>query len=193
MCTQLLAFDLFTPQSPPHADRDSLSFTRSLIFYGSGSVTPEHATAAKYVEEARSLRKKYFRGRGVHCSLVAHTPTAAAVTVDETSAKACADAIAAAAANGETGDDRKKSSAGSNLEEPLPDVTKQQSSEGTAPPPCLEYVFGNDGVVEVYNATDFRRTENLVAVPSLASFVADYRRLVELASSGAMRSFSFQR
>ena len=47
--------------------------------------------------------------------------------------------------------------------------------------------------MEIYEASDFRRTNNLITVPDLASFVADYKRLVEMASSGAMRSFSFQR
>eukprot|EP01082_Thalassiosira_pseudonana_P013982 g12223.t1.3.5e17418b g12223 g12223.t1 contig6:1483394-1485084(+) len=50
-----------------------------------------------------------------------------------------------------------------------------------------------NGVVEIYEASDFRRTNNLVTVPSLESFVTDYQRLVEIASSGAMRSFAFQR
>jgi AMP deaminase len=63
----------------------------------------------------------------------------------------------------------------------------------TATPSQLEYVFGPDGVVEIYESSDFRRTKNLVKVPSLANFVDDYQRLVEMASSGAMRSFSFQR
>ena len=57
----------------------------------------------------------------------------------------------------------------------------------------LEYVFGSSGVAEIYRASDFRRTNNLVAVPPLESFVADYNRLVEVAASGALRSFSFQR
>ena len=57
----------------------------------------------------------------------------------------------------------------------------------------LEYVLGQDGVVEIYESSDFRRTNNLVKIPSLSTFVDDYQRLVEMASSGVMRSFSFQR
>lgn len=113
--------------------RESLSFTRSLVFYGNGSVTPEHETAAKYIEEARALRKKYFMGDGVQCQL-----------------------------------------------------SKEKNGK-------FEYVFSSTGVCEVYDASDFRRTNNLVAVPPLESFVTDYQRLVEISSSGAMRSFSFQR
>jgi AMP deaminase len=60
-------------------------------------------------------------------------------------------------------------------------------------PTHLEYVFGPDGVVEIYESSDFRRTQNLVQVPPLSTFVDDYQRLVEVSSSGAMRSFCFQR
>eukprot|EP00985_Skeletonema_marinoi_P011357 scaffold5397_cov126-Skeletonema_marinoi.AAC.4 len=115
--------------------RESLSFTRSLVFYGNGSITPEHETAAKYIEEARALRKKYFMGDGVKCQL-----------------------------SKENGKSNK-----------------------------YEYVFSSTGVCEIYDASDFRRTNNLITVPSLESFVKDYQRLVEISSSGAMRSFSFQR
>ena len=43
--------------------RDTLSFTRFLMFYGEGSATEEHETACKYIIEAREIRKKY-HGRG---------------------------------------------------------------------------------------------------------------------------------
>ena len=105
------------------------------MFYGNGSITPEHETAAKYIEEARALRKKYFEGEGVKCQLSAEN---------------------------------------------------EKSNK-------FEYVFSPTGVCEIYNASDFRRTNNLITVPSLESFVKDYQRLVEISSSGAMRSFSFQR
>ena len=42
--------------------RENLSFTRSLIFYGAGAVTPEHVKACKNIEACRALRKKYFGG-----------------------------------------------------------------------------------------------------------------------------------
>ena len=57
----------------------------------------------------------------------------------------------------------------------------------------FEYVFSSTGVCEIYDSSDFRRTNNLITVPPLESFVTDYRRLVEISSSGAMRSFCFQR
>jgi len=75
-------------------------------------------------------------------------------------------------------------------------TTKQPSSSPTPPPATatpLEYVFGLSGIVEIYHASDFRRTANLVSIPPLPTFVANYTRLVEMISSGAMRSFSFQR
>ncbi len=131
-CTHLSSF---TQKDGNWPHRESLSFTRSLVFYGDGSVTPEHETAAKYIEEARALRKKYFMGDGVKCQL-----------------------------SGDNGKLKK-----------------------------FEYVFSSTGVCEIYDASDFRRTNNLITVPSLDSFVKDYQRLVEMSSSGAMRSFSFQR
>jgi hypothetical protein len=45
-------------------ERDALSFTRSLVFYGTGAITNEHVTASKFIMEARALRKKYRGGRG---------------------------------------------------------------------------------------------------------------------------------
>lgn len=150
----------------PH--RESLSFTRSLIFYGSGSITPEHETAAKNIEEARLLRKKYHGGNGVACLFEKKKVSAVSV-----------------AASSENGVDEKETSAVRDANE-----APEQPTD-TSPP--LEYVFGPNGVVEIYEASDFRRTNNLVTVPSLESFVTDYQRLVEIASSGALRSFAFQR
>lgn len=93
---------------------------------------------------------------------------------------------------GENADDQKPSASeqgkSSSAKQPAP-----SSSDTTTYSPRLEYVFGSNGIVEIYEATDFRRTNNLITVPDLTSFVADYQRLVEMASSGAMRSFSFQR
>ena len=38
--------------------RDTLSFTRSLIFYGSGAVTHENERACKDIQECRQMRQK---------------------------------------------------------------------------------------------------------------------------------------
>lgn len=95
--------------------------------------------------------------------------------------------------NGENVEDDRKPSASEQKESSSATEhpsSNEVSSSSTTP---LEYVFGNNGVVEIYEATDFRRTNNLITVPPLSSFVADYQRLVEMCSSGAMRSFSFQR
>jgi len=44
--------------------RDTLSFTRSLVFYGAGSITEESELACSHIQECRSLRQKYFGGKG---------------------------------------------------------------------------------------------------------------------------------
>jgi len=51
--------------------RDALSFTRSLVFYGAGAVTEEHEQACRYIEEARTMRKKYNGGGGTRNELCA--------------------------------------------------------------------------------------------------------------------------
>ena len=105
--------------------------------------------AARNIQEARLLRKKYFGGEGVSSSSSqltfdsSVTPTAAATTTMDSSS--------------------------------------------------LEYVFGTDGVVEIYSASDFKRTHSLISVPPLSTFITDYHQLISMISSGAMRSFSFQR
>ena len=45
--------------------RESLSFTRSLVFYGAGSITSEHERACAYVQEARVFRQSYFGGNHI--------------------------------------------------------------------------------------------------------------------------------
>lgn len=44
--------------------RETLSFTRSLIFYGAGSITKESEVACAHIQEARHLRHKYYGGKG---------------------------------------------------------------------------------------------------------------------------------
>ena len=51
-------------EGQPWPKRDALSFTRSLVFYGSGSVTGEHEVACRYIEEARDMRRRYEGGGG---------------------------------------------------------------------------------------------------------------------------------
>lgn len=159
--------------------RESLSFTRSLIFYGSGSITPEHEMAAKCIEEARSLRKKYYGGRGVKSTLDSKELN---VTFDISGDSASAVTV-------ENGQEDKKPSAKEQSKTSSQSPNKQSTLDTTR----LEYVFGQNGIVEIYEASDFRRTNNLITVPDLQTFIKDYQRLVEMASSGAMRSFSFQR
>jgi AMP deaminase len=49
-------------EGQPWPYRDTLSFTRSLTFYGAGAVTHEHEHACKNIQEARALREKYVGG-----------------------------------------------------------------------------------------------------------------------------------
>ena len=44
--------------------RETLSFTRNLIFYGAGSITPEHERACQLIQQARALRQTYCNGHG---------------------------------------------------------------------------------------------------------------------------------
>jgi AMP deaminase len=144
------------------------------VFYGNGSITTEHEEAAKYIEEARAMRKKYYDGHGVKCALekqkLNRNSTGSSDTVDKVKTVMFDDSVEKAV-------DEMKTAAAGKEEAPI----------------HLEYVFGPDGVVEIYQSSDFRRTKNLVQVPSLSDFVDDYQRLVEMSSSGAMRSFCFQR
>jgi len=133
-------------------ERDALSFTRSLVFYGTGAVTEEHVMACQYIEEARDKRKKYFGTSQKHHD--------------------------------------------SSEDVPLQNIKQVLESNAN-----VEYSFGAGGVVELYSEfdtaehaldSDSQRT-NLCPVPNVAEFVKDYKRLVHIASDGAMRSYSFQR
>lgn len=130
------------------------------------------------------MRKKYHGGRGVKSSLDKRKKKKKSAVTFEDRNVAKKEGSADTDMNNNDGD--KKPSA---LE---PTETDQSPSKDTTSP-RLEYVFGQNGIVEIYESTDFRRTNNLITVPDLPTFVADYQRLVEMASSGAMRSFSFQR
>ena len=55
------------PEGQDWPYRDTLSFTRSLIFYGAGAVTREHERACQYINEARGFRKKYCGQGGIKC------------------------------------------------------------------------------------------------------------------------------
>ena len=48
----------------PWPYRDTLSFTRTLIFYGAGSITHESERACQQIQEAREMRQKYCGGNG---------------------------------------------------------------------------------------------------------------------------------
>lgn len=48
----------------PWPYRDTLSFTRTLIFYGAGSITHESERACVQIQEARELRQKYYGCNG---------------------------------------------------------------------------------------------------------------------------------
>lgn len=44
--------------------RETLSFTRSLVFYGAGSITAESEEACAHIQRCRSMRQKYQGSRG---------------------------------------------------------------------------------------------------------------------------------
>jgi AMP deaminase len=50
-------------------EREALSFTRSLVFYGTGAVTEEHEEACRYILEARQLRMKYIGHQGTETAI----------------------------------------------------------------------------------------------------------------------------
>jgi hypothetical protein len=55
------------PEGQDWPYRDTLSFTRSLMFYGAGAVTHEHERACQYIKEARGFREKYCGQSGIRC------------------------------------------------------------------------------------------------------------------------------
>lgn len=57
------------PKDDIWPERDELSFTRSLVFYGTGAITPEHEEACNSIMEARAMREKYQGGRGTVLNL----------------------------------------------------------------------------------------------------------------------------
>jgi AMP deaminase len=52
--------------------RETLSFTRSLVFYGAGSITSESEVACQHIQSARYLRQQYFGGTGTTIQNAAH-------------------------------------------------------------------------------------------------------------------------
>jgi hypothetical protein len=123
----------------PWPYRETLSFTRNLIFYGAGSITAEHETACQHIQEARTLRQQYQGGKATR-------------VVDGA---------------GRGGD--------------LLLATSNRLTSTMRP----------NGVAEIYD--DHNSHTNLVVVPSIDDFAADYKRLEEICKKGAMRSFCFQR
>jgi hypothetical protein len=57
-------------QNPSEEDAAGLTFTRTLMFYGYGSVTEENVQACTLLQEGRTFRKKYIGGAGVNASLL---------------------------------------------------------------------------------------------------------------------------
>lgn len=112
--------------------RETLSFTRSLIFYGAGFITEETELACRCIQEARALRQKYCGGSGIKI------------------------------------------------------VNEEFLSGGS-----VSFRMGQSGVAEVFAVDEPELL--LIQVPQVEDFHADYNRLVELVSEGAMRSFCFQR
>lgn len=55
----------------------------------------------------------------------------------------------------------------------------------------VTFAFGNEGIVELFHPE--RPGESLCTVPTIDDFYVDYKRLSEIVSDGAMRSYAFQR
>lgn len=115
------------PKDDIWPERDALSFTRSLVFYGTGAITTEHEEACHSIMEARAMREKYQGGRGTVLNLTKESEQSCQIV---------------------------------------------------------------HGVFEIFGAD---KKKNLVQVPNIENFVKDYRRIVEITSTGAMRSFCYQR
>eukprot|EP00520_Triparma_pacifica_P006083 CAMPEP_0118651528 /NCGR_PEP_ID=MMETSP0785-20121206/10834_1 /TAXON_ID=91992 /ORGANISM="Bolidomonas pacifica, Strain CCMP 1866" /LENGTH=810 /DNA_ID=CAMNT_0006543987 /DNA_START=233 /DNA_END=2662 /DNA_ORIENTATION=+ len=59
---------LGSPGSSDLSGPTALSFTRTLMFYGHGAITEENVAACVLLQEARTLRKKYFSQKGCNYS-----------------------------------------------------------------------------------------------------------------------------
>lgn len=58
----------------------------------------------------------------------------------------------------------------------------------------ITFKMGQDGIFQLFAKEDSKQQTNLIkGIPTLQEFVKDYSHLVKMASSGEMRSFSFQR
>lgn len=55
----------------------------------------------------------------------------------------------------------------------------------------VTFAFGKDGIVQLFHPG--HPDESLCTVPTIDDFYVDYKRLVEIVSDGAMRSYAFQR
>jgi AMP deaminase len=128
--------------------RETLSFTRNLVFYGAGSITVEHETACRRVQEARKMRQQYQGGKATQVVLL--TSSALTWTMRP-------HGVAEIYADSTVDDDPSTIAA----------ATAATTTKTTGP--------------------------NLVVVPTIDDFVADYKRLEAISKEGAMRSFCFQR
>ena len=59
--------------------------------------------------------------------------------------------------------------------------------------PPISYRFGSDGILELFAKDDNDQKSPLITLPDIDSFIQDYERLVHIATSGSLRTFSFQR
>ena len=149
-------------------ERDALSFTRSLIFYGTGAITEEHELATKHIQEARAMRRKYLGGGGTKVN-----PEFVKLAREGKLKHAF----------GEDGVVELY------LREDVNAIVdgKLESSIGGSN-------FGRVGETAVYNSHNSGvKRRSLVLVPNIDDFVKDYYRLVEMVSEGEIRTFCFNR
>eukprot|EP00551_Chaetoceros_affinis_P007281 CAMPEP_0203674202 /NCGR_PEP_ID=MMETSP0090-20130426/15255_1 /ASSEMBLY_ACC=CAM_ASM_001088 /TAXON_ID=426623 /ORGANISM="Chaetoceros affinis, Strain CCMP159" /LENGTH=840 /DNA_ID=CAMNT_0050540011 /DNA_START=163 /DNA_END=2682 /DNA_ORIENTATION=- len=151
------------PKDDKWPERDSLSFTRSLVFYGTGSITEEHERACKYIMEVRSMRKKYFGSRGTRKNTV---------TSDEFD-RIC----------------REETLEFDFNDDGVIRLFRSKERKSAACADCRR--TGNEEQQQRHEIE--HEGVGLITVPNIDEFVNDYRQMEFICADGAMRSFCFQR
>lgn len=154
------------PKDNKWPERDSLSFTRSLVFYGTGSITEEHEKACKYIMEARMMREKYHGCRGTKIAFNGST------------------------CNSSNDTNEGNVDGGKKLEAMFLNKNQRNVRYGFNSDGVVEvYIDEKKDVEEGANSKRSGQNESLITVPSIDEFINDYNRLEYICSNGAMRSF----
>lgn len=141
-------------------ERDSLSFTRSLVFYGSGYATDEHETACKYIMEARAMRDKY---HGSKNTIVDYDGLKQILNDNE---------------NGNTSENNNGEQLGFEF-----------NKDGLVEVGIMTTLEDDDHAKISTISTTSKMKKNVLTVPNIDEFIKDYKRLEVICTHGAMRSF----